>query len=105
MKPCYSDRQQNSCPRELESYRSICFIKRLTGQQIETLKVERTCFRVTPPSLRQIRNIKMKPMLFYSIMRKIANLKKPMVVTASGPIFENVYLKTIMTFLEKTQTQ
>lgn len=43
----------------------------------------------------------MKPMLFYSIMRKIANLKKPMVVTASGPIFENVYLKTIMTFLEK----
>lgn len=38
-------------------------------------------------------------------MRKIANLKKPMVVTASGPIFENVYLKTIMTFLGKTQTQ
>lgn len=43
------------CPRELESYRSICFIIRLTGQQIETLKVERTCFRVTPPSLRRIR--------------------------------------------------
>lgn len=45
MKSCYSDGQQNSCPRELESYRSICFIIRLTGQQIETLKVERTCFR------------------------------------------------------------
>lgn len=47
----------------------------------------------------------MKSMLFYSIMRKIANLKKPMVVTASESIFENVYLKNIMTFLEKTQTQ